>query len=473
MSKVTKEQARYMLWLQGNLRWKLHDVQKVMYDQIKSSDKDIVTILSSRRLGKSFLLCILASEVCIQKPDAIIKYICPEKKMVKTIIEPILKMIFKDCPDELRPELKVADGRFLFPNGSQIHFAGTDGGHAESVRGGHADRCFVDEAGFCNDLLYVVNSILAPTTDTTNGQIILASTPSKETNHEFITQFVKPAEVNNVLMKYTIYDNPMMTPEKIQKIIERYPDGEKNDAFQREYLCSIILDQEKAVIPEFTDDLQKRIVKPWDRPARYDCYASMDIGFKDFTVVVFAYYDFLKAKLVICDELVLNGPKLLTPNLAAEIKAKEKANFSDRVTLEVFTPVRVADNNNLILLQDLSRLHGITFLPTLKDNKEAVINLLRDYLLQEKIIITPNCTTLIAHLKHATWNKSRTSFERAPGFGHYDSIDGILYLLRNVRFNKNPYPSHYGLPSDSYHLPIIKQNNSQFDAIKNIFKSRK
>jgi hypothetical protein len=473
VSKVSKSEAIYLLWKRGILKWKLHDVQKKMHDSITGSDRDVVTVLCSRRLGKSFLLCLMASEKCIQEENIIIKYICPEKKMVKTIIEPILRIIFKDCPDELKPELKVADGRFLFPNGSQIQFAGSDKGNAESIRGGAAHLCIVDEAGFCDDLEYVINSILAPTLDTTDGKIVLASTPSKESNHEFIVKFVKPAEINDELIKYTIYDNPMMTEEKITKILKRYPEGKDSPMFQREYLCQIIMDADRAVIPEFTPALQEKIIRPWKKPVLYDCYVSMDIGFKDFTVALFAYYDFLNAKLIISDELVLNGPRLLTPNLAVEIKKKESENFSDPVTREVFKATRVADNNNLILLQDLYRLHDVLFLPTAKDNKEAAINILREMLAGEKIIIDPKCKTLIAHLKHATWNKKRTSFDRAAGYGHYDSVDSLVYLTRNVRFNRNPYREHHGKTPSDWHLPIQKENNPTFRAIKNIFQRGK
>lgn len=467
---VSKQEALYLLWQRGHLKWKLHEVQKTMHENILASDKDVVTVLSSRRLGKSFMLCLMASELCLQKENMIVKYICPEKKMVKTIIEPILRTIFKDCPEELKPELKVADGRFLFHNGSQIQFAGSDAGNAESIRGGASDMCIVDEAGFCDDLEYVINSVLAPTLDTTGGKIVLASTPSKESNHEFIVKFVMPAEASGELMKYTIYDNPMMTADKIERILKRYPEGKNSPMFRREYLCEVVLDESRAVVPEFTSEVQSRIIKEWEKPILYDCYVAMDIGFKDFTVVLFAYNDFLNGKLVICDELVLNGPRLLTPNLAKEIREKEKKNFSDPVTNETFNPTRISDNNNLILLQDLYRLHSLNFLPTAKDNKDAAVNQMRDMLANEKIIITPNCKALISHLKHATWNNARTSFDRAVGFGHYDAVDSITYLTRNVRYNRNPYREHYGKSSSEWHLPREKDNNPSFDSFRKMFK---
>ena len=468
--EVSRKEAVQILWKRGILKWKLHDIQKKMYDVINESQDHVITMLCSRRIGKSYELCVLASEICINTPNAVVKYICPRKKMVKTIIGPIMRTIFSDSPKELRPEFKGNDSLYQFPNGSQIQLAGTDNGHAESIRGGFAHLCIVDEAGFCNDLSYVIKSILAPTTDTTNGKIILASTPPSDPNHEFVTEFIQPAEEKGKLLKYTIYDNPMMTEGKIKKIIERYTNGIHNPEFRREYLCHIIKDIETSVIPEFNDELIGRIVKDWKLPAKYDCYVSMDIGVKDFTVTLFAYYDYLKAKLVICDELVLNGPDLITDKLANLIKKKEIENFTDELTKDTFIPTRISDNNNLILLNDLNLMHNILFLPTAKDDKQAQLNFARIQLVQEKIIITPNCKTTIAHLKNATWNKSRTSFERKAGFGHYDAVDSFLYLVRNVNFNKNPYGLNLGSHSEYYRNTNNEIQNSNLNSIKNIFK---
>lgn len=467
---LDRAEAIRKLWKLGILKYKLHDIQKSMYDVIQTTENEITTILCSRRIGKSFMLTLMATEMCQKIPNAVVKYVCPRKKMVKTIIAPIMRVITADCPPELKPEFKTQDSMFVFPNGSQIQLAGTDNGHVESIRGGFANLCIVDEAGFCSDLRYVVNTVLAPTLDTTDGKLILASTPSRESTHEFITQFVFPTEERGELLKYTIHDNPMMTEEKIKRIINRYPLKERDPEFRREYLCEIVQDYDTAVIPEFTEELKERIITEWDRPPLFDCYCSMDIGFKDFTILLFGYYDFKKAKLVVCDELVLNGPQLLTPHLAKAVKEKEAANFTDKVTLEVFVPKRVADNNNLILLQDLHNLHGTLFIPTAKDNKEAAINNVRMLLQQERIIIDPKCKVLISHLTHAAWNDKRTEFRRVAGYGHYDAVDSLVYMVRNVDFNKNPYPAGYGITSGDWFMgKNLAENNDMHTAIKKIF----
>ncbi len=459
-NKPDKKEAIRMLWERGVLHWKLHDIQKEMYKSINDYNNEITVITCSRRLGKSFLLCVLAVEQCQKKEGSIVKYVCPKQDMVKKIIKPIMQDIFKDCPPELRPEFKTNDKMYLFPNGSQIQIAGTDNGHHESLRGGKSDLWMVDEAGFCQDLKYVVNSVLAPTADTTGGRGILASTPSPEPDHEFITEFVQSADLAQQLIKYNIYDNPMMTPEKIQKIINRYPLKEKSSEFRREYMCEIIIDADKAVIPEFTEDVQKICIKPWPRPAYYDGYVAMDIGFNDLTVVLFGYQDFKNAVTVIEDEYFIKGPQLRTDVLAKAIREKEKKVYTNLMTAEIQKPyMRVADNNNLILLNDLIHNHDLMFIPTRKDDKEAALNNLRMKISSGKIIINPRCRVLIHHMKNATWDKHRKKYEKSPAAtlntedgetlfipkGHYDALDAITYFIRNIQENKNPYPVGYGL----------------------------
>src|SRR5690554_4402152 len=111
---ITRKQAIRELWYRGDLSWKLHPVQQKMLNSYITANKEITVIAASRRLGKSFWLCILAIEQCLKKPNAIVKYVCPRKDQVKKILDPIMKAILVDCPPELRPEFKYNDKIYLF-----------------------------------------------------------------------------------------------------------------------------------------------------------------------------------------------------------------------------------------------------------------------------------------------------------------------------------------------------------------------
>lgn len=473
--EISQNQAKKILWHKGILKWKLHDLQKKIYDSFYANDDYITTLLISRQTGKSFLLCALAIETCIKKPNAIVKYACPKQKMVKTILKPIMRKLLEDCPAELMPEYKENDKIYLFPNGSEIQMAGTDNQNYDNIRGGKSDLWIVDEAGFCNELDTVVLSVLSPTTTTTKGRGILASTPDPDApEHHFIKDFVEPAKAEGRLFLYTIYDNPLINDTERQKIIAQYPGGVKNPKFRAEFLCEIARNIENTVIPEFDDDTEKIIVTDkYVRPTFYDTYLSMDIGGKDFTVVLFAYYDFLKNKVVIENEYILkekqNSQKIITSvNRHTEDLWGEKPVY-----------LRFADNNNIILLNDLS-LNGLSFIPTRKDNKEASINDVRIKVMNADIVIHPRCKTLIYHLKYATWAKKSTNgtgsgyktFGRGADGSHFDALDALIYLIRNIVYGKNPYPAGYGaLSSSNNHVRNDAKDTHQ--VVANMFKVRR
>lgn len=418
-------------------------------------------------------MCVLAIETCLRKENAIVKYACPKQKMVKTILKPIMRKLLEDCPPELMPEYKEADKIYLFPNGSEIQMAGTDNQNYDNIRGGKADLWIVDEAGFCNELETVVYSVLQPTTTTTAGRGILASTPDPDApEHDFIKLFVEPAKLLGKLFKYTIYDNPLIDETRRQKIINSYPGGIANRKFKAEYLCEILRNEENTVVPEFDDPTEFLIVSStYVRPKFYDTYLAMDIGGKDFTVVLFAYYDFLNARIVIEDELVLKE-KQMSSKIVKGIREKSETLWGEKPHY-----LRFADNNNIILLNDLG-LHGLTFIPTRKDNKEAAINTLRMKVMEHQIVIHPRCKTLIYHLKFAMWKKSASNgsgyreFARGADGSHFDALDALIYLVRNVVYGKNPYPAGYGaLPLADSHIRV--QNQSAHEMIAQMFKLKK
>lgn len=459
MAKLTKEQkvqkAKDDLWEAGILSWKLKGKQKNIYDHFKNSEDELIPCLISRQFGKSFTMCLIAVEQCITKPNSVVKYVCPTSKMVVNVMMPRVRDVVEDCPDHLKPHWYPSEKKWKFPNGSEIQVAGTEAGAYDSIRGGSADLCIVDEAGFCSELETVVYSVLAPTTDTTGGKIYLASTPNdKDPNHDFHEFFVFPCEAAGTLLKMTWEDSPMVDAKQREKILKRYPGGEKNIKFRCEYLCEIPNVTEANVIPEFID-VESKIVKEVEMPDFCDFYTSMDVGFHDLTVALFGYYDYRNARLVITDEYVINGPELTTDKLHKEIMHKEQVNFVDGTGLQNEAYLRIMDND-LKLINDLSRFYSMTFIPTEKHGKEQAIDTVRRWIESERVIINPKCKNLIYHIKYAQWHFTRqgtftNKFKHLKGNddagllkSHADALDALIYLVRNIQNMKDPFPKDYG-----------------------------
>lgn len=446
------KKAREELWRMGSLEWKLKSHQKEMYKFYHDKTDKIIVINCSRQIGKSVFLGVLATEQCINHPNSIVKLLQPKQNMIRRNFKPIMNMLLEDCPKDMFPEFKTQDNTYVFPNGSEIQLAGTDNGNADNIRGGKAHLCLIDEAGFCNELNDLISSILIPTTLQTNGRIILCSTTSTDPNHEFIQQ-IKEARIKKTLLVRTIYDvlrigidtkeeEPQIDMRKIETIIKGTPGGEESDAFRTEYLCEIITDSERSVVPEFSKN-QKDIVVEWARPPFCDKYVSMDIGIRDLTVVLFGYYDFQNAVLVVEDELVMNGSEMTTDKLAEGIRDKEYDNWLNKLTGEQEKPYMRVSDNSLTVINDLAVLHGLYFRPTDKQNKAEALNQVRMMLSNNQIVINPRCEVLISHLTLATWDKSKKDFTRSKDHGHFDALDALVYMVRNVNMTHNPYPKGY------------------------------
>ena len=473
--QMSKKQITAELWKRGDLTYMLNPAQIKMHEAFEKDDRIIVPILASRRTGKTFYLLVRSFMTCIKTERAVVKFLQPTQKELKKTIRGIMPILMEDCPEALRPEWKEAEKIYLFPNGSEIQLAGSDAKQYENLRGGSSNLCIVDEAGFCDDLEDAVYSVLEPTTATTDGRLFLASTPSKLPTHDFMRLFVEPALEENRLLIFTIDDNTMISEERKLKIIGNYPGGVENPKYRREYLCHIIRDEESVVIPEFNKEAISEIVQEVPRPVYCDNYVSGDIGFRDLTVILFGYYDFKTASIVIEDELVMNGPSMTTQSLANNIKQYENRLFKNEFD-EVVPPYRrVMDNNNLILINDLIRLHDINFMATAKDNKEAQINQVRMYIDQRRIKIHPRCKHLIYHLGSASWDKHHKKFLHLPSIdndtvkgGHADALDALIYLIRNLVTTHNPYPANYGRNVEEEYMSIRRQqeDNAMLRSIK-------
>jgi hypothetical protein len=468
----SKSEASNALWRRANIAWKLDATQTKMYEAYKKSPRKVNTWVCSRRLGKSFALAIIAIETCLRKPNAIVKYLAPEQKQVRTILRPLFQEILMDCPDDLLPVYRKDDSIFKFKNGSEIQIAGCDNQQYESMRGGKADLCIVDEAGFVSELEYIIRSVLLPTTLSTGGRVILSSTPPRAADHDFAEHYVKEARFSGDLVLFTIDDCPRYTKQQVEDMAAEYG-GRNSVEFRREFLCEFITDSNFQVVPEFDEQCRKECVKEWERPKFFDAYVSMDIGFDDLTFVVFAYWDFKKNKLIIEDELVMNGQRMTTDVLATAIKFKEANLWKDQYTLEPKAPYMRVSDNNKILINDLQQTYKLTFIATEKDDKDAALNNMRVMIKSGQVIINPRCKNLILHLQNATWNKSRKTYTRSPDAGHYDGVDALCYLCRNVQISKNPYPygHQYGTESE-WHYTKQYQDKKE-PALLKLFKIRK
>ena len=454
--KPSKKKDIEELWRRGILRWKLKGIQNNIYDRFKGSPTNHQEIfLCSRQTGKTFTALLIAFEVALQNPGCIIKYLCPQLNQAQTNIRPQVRELLVDCPFDVIPseeeiwkeQLKV----YVLPNGSQIQVGGTDKDHVQKLRGGTASLAICDEAGFMDNLKNNIRSVILPTLRIKKGKLLIVSTASEDPNHEFMVDFVEPAEAEGTLIKYTIFDNPLFSKQDVDDTIRQYPKGLNDPDFQREYMCIACIDSDKNVLNNFTQEVQNYTIKEVEMPRMCDFYVGVDVGFVDLTAALFGYYDFLNARVVILDELIMNGEQVTSKNFAEECRKKEAEHFTDSLNKDnKIPPYRRIMDNNLIFINDLHKSQGLHFIATKKDKRETHINKVKTMLDAEQLIIHPRCKHLIYHMRGAKWDKNRKDFLRmndsASGTikgGHADTIPALIYLIRNVDVGRSPYPKDF------------------------------
>lgn len=478
INKPNKAQVIAELWRRGYLKYKLDETQQELYDLFYSNDHKIQSWLLARRNGKSFTLCVLALELCLKKPNTIIKFVAPTKLQIATIVRPLFTKILEDCPPDLKPEMKTKDYIYYFANGSELQLAGTDNKHAEKLRGGDSWAAFVDEAGSCADLDYVIKDILLPTTLTTKGKIILAGTPPTVSEHDFL-KYIEECSAKGSLIKKTIVDNKRITKEQQDELIKELG-GLNSEATRRELFCEIIKDPKTAVLPEFTDLLEKDIVKYWPLPPHYDAYVGMDLGSKDLTGVLFGYFDFRANKVIIQDELLLDFklPDNTIARLTDLIKTKEKELWTNYYTNEIKIPLKRVSDINYIVTDEIRKISKglVQFEATKKDDKATAINNLRILLSNKKIIIQPCCKNLLHQLRNVKWSSktNKETFARSAESGHYDLVDALLYLVRSMDLTHNPYPSTYDYNMQDLYVHDKEKfaGKDALDVYKKIFNAK-
>jgi hypothetical protein len=444
-------------WMTGQLDYKLHATQKLIDSAIRGSARRKFYLLCSRRLGKSFYLLLRLFKKAIQKPGSRLLYLAPWAKDAADIANDLAAQILNDCPADLKPVYSAQQKEFVFPRvGSIIRLKGVNGEHARYLRGGAQDEIVLDECGQMDNLASVVSDVCLPMVLTTRGLVLLATTPPTSPGHESARMYEELAAEASAV-KFTMRDAPHISDEaKAELLIEVGEDRAdlaeilagtkppKSTTARRELFCEFVTDSDLAVIPEFTAAAKAEIVREHPRPTHYDAYTVMDPGMVDRTGILFAYWDFLQAKLVIEDELLLKGPN--TQTIAREVLAKEEALWNGR---NVVRYLDCSGDGGKRLIADLWSAYRLRFGEAYKHDMMAGIHLMRSSVQRRELVINPRCTNLIRQMENAIWNNRGNDFAREGEKkidGHFDLVSALRYLTRSVNRGRNPYPEGHYLP---------------------------
>lgn len=445
-------------WTLGRLYIHLNPSQKKIYDKYQDGKLRNIKFVAncSRKIGKSVLGLFIATEVAIQKKDALIAYVAPTVDSVQSYMRQLVQVVFASCPEHLKP--KMLKTELVFANGSRILFRGVGKGISDSyhnLRSFAFDLILLDEAGFSANLDEIVDGALLSTLLPRNGNMLLLSTPPVTPDHAF-REYCEQAKADGAYSEFTLRDSHY-TREQQDKFIKAVG-GETSAKAQREYFCRFVIDTDFQIIPEWDD----KYVQPAKRDKNWKYwfkYLSLDPGWTDFSVCIFGWYNWSTKQLIIAGEIMMKSPEQTTDLLAERIIAKEKELFDGAEIKK-----RVSDNNAPSLLRDFTLRHKLYFSPVeSKTLLEVMVSDVREVVKDGRLLVDASCFQLLGCLRNGVFTKTKAGnrgkeFARSKTFGHYDAIAALIYLVRELDQVTNPLPPVADRDDENMHIPKALQD---------------
>ena len=454
----------------------------------------------SRQRGKSWKWTVVCVAWCHCFPGQQAKYLAQYGTSVRGIIEPTIKQLLADMPPEFRPKYRGEeaihednqDHKWHFPHKkggeSVLHATGANNQHYKALRGPRAHWLIQDECGFYDDFDGVQAS-LRPMLITTRGANIYATTPPETPAHPYERTFLALKAVGRISHR-TIHNHPRLTPDEVDAVLAReavrmglsLTAFKRTTFYRREYLCLHVLEETRAIFPEWiapvdeaAEDLIARTVgedltREVGPPVLFDTYTSYDFGFvRHPSAGLYAYWDFPGARLVVVDEA---GPlyRARTDELARAHREKCRELWpssgakpfleATEEEAQVGKDGKPMDRQGFWLprmsigdkggrggevLTELAKEHGLAWTGALKETDlEVMVNDSRRLIGAGKLVVHPRCKNLLKQLSTGLWaDKQKTDFEES-GEGHLDFLAALVYLVRAVDRQRNPIPIGYG-----------------------------
>ncbi len=452
------------LWRRGQLQWKLHSMQLIVYKALRALPKPIreAVVLISRRWGKSYLGVIMALEDCLQNPGVQVFITGPDLKQTRRILAPLIRLICQDAPAGLITQTK---SELTWTVGESTLLIGAFDTALESFRGLEAFSIYVEETGLADieNYEYTIKSVLRPTLMHSRGRIHHLTTPPSAENHPFVVHTLPEAALNKALFTYTIEDNPLLSKEDIEAEIQA-AGGRQSSHCRRELFCEIVRDEHRVIIPEIADSHCVRLKQP-----DYTYFlTSVDFGgSQDKHALILTYFDFQRNKFCVVDEVFLDI-NTGTDQVMSSVLQMEKRN---KVKWLKNQPKRIIDAQPQTLI-DIKRMGLVCSAPEKgKDSVEDGIQALRVAFLKNQIEIDiDKCPILIQTLKYGMWNKKRDDFQRTDALGHCDMLAALSYAFRHTDKFNNPFPAHIGMHKDTHYFEVARNNDNEDELDKAFYQ---
>jgi hypothetical protein len=425
------ERAVVEAWNCGDLAYKLHEAQRVIYDKIKELPTNVrdVVLFCARRFGKSVLIVLMAIEDCIKYPGFRVGIYGPNLSQTIEIVEEKMELIANDAPPGLITKFRY--GKLYKIGQSSIRIGGFDKKNVKKNLGKGLDKIYTEEAcaSKSEEFDYAMKEVLSPLLFHSKGIFVHATTPPPELDHSFLINVIPRAQRSDTFFKFTINDNPLADYDMKAQAIED-SGGLNTVAYRRNYMVEVLRDGSLVCLPRFS---KEKSIVDFKIPAHSSWIFFGDLGgVRDKTAGGIAFYDFERAKLCVVDEIEFE-PHATSTEIADGIQRLLKwvpEGAQCRMVFDMPGQSQV----------DFQKMHNLVLQLPSKDDFDAALNSLDVAFSKEKIEIHPRCKFLALSCENGRFNNTRTSFIRTAELGHCDGIAALVYGWRMCDKTTNPFP---------------------------------
>ncbi len=383
----------------------LHPNQKVIHN---STAKNKV-IKAGKRFGKTKWALFEICQAAGQTQNGVFWYIAPTYKQAKFIAWWELNWLLpkwvvrRSVENELVKELT---------SGSRIQLIGAD--NEEALRGPRLSGVVLDEAAYMKEYVWygIISGQLLGAQGAKSGFAYFISSPNKTGRNWFSGFYDQAASKEKNGDKdwsshfYTIYDNPTLDRDEIEKLKANTPD----DTWNLEYLA-----QESAhsgqIFSEF--DYSKHVEEV---PPSGELVRGLDWGIGHPTVCLWVYVNVLTKQVYVSDEFV-RSDKLIHESCSI-IKQKTGSRPVEWSVIDPSTNKRNSQTPRTD--RDEFSRNGIYCIPA--DNKDRGYDITKMFFKSNMIKIHPKCKNLIYGLRNVQYGDKTGD----------DETDVLRYILTRV-----------------------------------------
>jgi hypothetical protein len=400
----------------------------------------------------------------------VFRIISNTKEEMNANIQDVCSLALAMFPPEIVPRdsWHVSGSYFQLTYGARIVFKGVE--RNENVgRGATGVGACLDEMGTIDNCKKIIESVLNaaisrskravhPDHQKIIGRWIATTTPPDTIESEFTDIYLDLEEKGRV-SNFTIFD---AYPTISIKEIIGYYNTSSYSTFLREYMCKMVPDLDRAIVPEFSKEEHVGAFLPFEKKHLMHHYMSIDLGATDKTVVTFGYVNPVLKKLIVEDELVFQDRQLTPNTIGTSIQKKLKTlNYPQLYKQR-------CDTNEPIMINGLNEDFDLNFVGIKKAELKTMVGQLRDMFKYEQILIHPRCEETISCLINGMWDKKKKAFSKNIRLGHYDALASLIYLARDVDLDINPLPSY--IPDNVFSLDKVIHGDSGIKEIEKLFR---